>query len=338
MIKRLKFLLISAVLLIMGCKTDVVPIEKKIHGISLVASKDSLLLPEALKIKNIHANYVSLMPFAFLKNINHPEIVYNNDKQWFGETSAGIKQHKELLDSLHIKVLLKPQLWVWKGQFTGHIKMDGEAQWIALEEQYRNYILHFAKLAELLHIDVFCIGTELHEFVINRPEFFKKLIQQIRNLYHGKLTYAENWDVYQEVPFWGELDYIGIDAYFPVSNEKTPSLKTLKEGWKPYKQAMEEFAADIQKPIIFTEYGYRSIDFAGKEPWNHEPSNLPANYQAQNNCLMALYQTIWNEPWFAGGFLWKWFPKGAAHVSNQNRFTIQNKPAQELVKNSMVPK
>ncbi|EIJ37659.1 hypothetical protein JoomaDRAFT_0620 [Galbibacter orientalis DSM 19592] len=328
---RLLLLITGITLFFLGCKSDDVSHEKKIHGVSLVASKDSLAITEVKEIIKVHANYVSLMPFAFMKDINHPKIIYNQEKQWFGETSVGISQHKELLDSLHIQVMLKPQLWVWNGLFTGDIVMTNEADWIALEQQYENYILDFASLASQLNIAIFCIGTELHQFVVNRPDFFKRLIKKIRTIYHGKLTYAENWDVYQEVPFWNELDYIGIDAYFPLSENKTPSLTDLKSGWEVHKEAMKNFAAKKRKQVVFTEYGYRSIDFSGKEPWKHDRSKLLANYEAQTNCLLSLYQNIWDEPWFAGGFLWKWFPQGGNHISEQNRFTIQEKPSQTVL-------
>jgi hypothetical protein len=32
------------------------------------------------------------------------------------------------------------------------------------------------------------------------------------------------------VPFWNELDYIGIDAYFPLSDAVTPTVAEPKLG------------------------------------------------------------------------------------------------------------
>ena len=44
-------------------------------------------------------------------------------------------------------------------------------------------------------------------------------------------------------------------------------------------------------------------------------------------------EVAWQEPWFAGGFLWKWFinhPVSGGPLDN--RFTPQNKPAQQVIR------
>ena len=105
--------------------------------------------------------------------------------------------------------MLKPQIWVSHGEFTGYIEMNNETDWSALEKSYSNFILDFAKHAETLKIEIFCIGTELEKFIENRPEYWKNLIKKIKNVYKGKLTYAANWDEFKRTPFWNEIDYKG---------------------------------------------------------------------------------------------------------------------------------
>ena len=307
--------------------------EIKMNGVSFVASRDSLQQNQIRPIKDVYANYAAIMPFGFIRTLDHPEIIFDTDRQWFGETSAGASQYIELLHSDGIEVMMKPQIWIWRGEFTGNLKMNSEEDWIQLENEYSNFILTYAKLAETTQVKVFCIGTELEQFVMQRPTYWKHLIAEIKKVYSGKLTYAANWDEYKRVPFWDQLDYIGVDAYFPISDTKTPSLEESKAGWKPWKEELKTVSEKIDKPILFTEYGYRSVDFAGKEPWdsNHELPSI--NFEAQTNLLEGLYQEIWNEPWFAGGFIWKWF---IAHErvggEKDNQFTPQNKPAQQSVK------
>jgi len=85
--------------------------------------------------------------------------------------------------------------------------------------------------------------------------------------------------------------------------------------------------------FLFTEFGYRSVDFAGKEPWVSERSKGEVNLEAQNNLTTALFEEFWKEDWFAGGFLWKWFVNynEVGGVEN-NMFTPQNKPVEDIIR------
>nr|MDS1298427.1 glycoside hydrolase TIM-barrel-like domain-containing protein [Aequorivita sp. S2608] len=306
--------------------------DSKINGISFVASRDSLQQEAITHIHTINASYAAIMPFGFIQGLDHPKLVYNQDRQWFGETKIGVKQYTNLLHKKGFKVMMKPQIWVWRGEFTGLLKMASEADWLQLENSYRNFILDYAKLAENEGVELFCIGTELEKFIEHRPEYWFQLISEIRAVYSGKLTYAANWDEYKRVPFWGLLDYIGVDAYFPISENKTPSLQEIEEAWLPLKSELKTFSKKENKKILFTEYGYRSLDFSGKEPWRSHRKADSINLEAQANLLKGLYESIWNEDWFAGGFLWKWFiAHNQVGGSQNNQFTPQNKPAEQVI-------
>ncbi len=168
--------------------------------------------------------------------------------------------------------------------------------------------------------------------VANRPAYWKTLIKKIREIYKGKLTYAANWDEFKRVSFWNELDYIGVDAYFPLSDKKTPTVADFENGWKTHKEEIKKIQKQFLKPILFTEFGYRSVDYAGKEPWDSKRKET-INLEAQTNGLQAIHNQFWNEEWFVGGFLWKWFHRhDSVGGENNNRFTPQNKPAEDLVK------
>ncbi len=45
------------------------------------------------------------MPFGFIKNLNHPQIIYNTKNQWFGESLEGAKQYIEALHLNNIQVI-----------------------------------------------------------------------------------------------------------------------------------------------------------------------------------------------------------------------------------------
>lgn len=305
----------------------------KINGVSFVASKDSIHQNQIEPLLNLHANYAAIMPFGFIKNLNHPQIIYNSEKQWFGETFEGVKHDIKTLKKNNIKIMLKPQIWVWNGEFTGYIKMQNETDWKLLETSYANFILDYAVLAAETQTEILCIGTELEQFVKHRPKFWKGLIVKVKKVYQGKLTYAANWDEYKRTPFWNDLDYLGIDAYFPISAEKTPTVEACMLGWEPHKATIKTFYETTKKPILFTEFGYRSVDYSGKEPWKSDRNMTSINLQAQTNTTQALMETFWKEDWFAGGFVWKWFHEHEKVGGRENnQFTPQNKPAEQVIK------
>ncbi|MGB5370818.1 MAG: glycoside hydrolase TIM-barrel-like domain-containing protein, partial [Flavobacteriaceae bacterium] len=197
---------------------------EKINGVSFVASREAALQEHVDEVANVNANHAAIMPFGFIREVDSPEIIFDTERQWYGETKKGAKQYIELLHGNGVKVMLKPQIWIWRGSFTGHLSMKSEEEWKALEASYNQFILNYAKLAQETNTDIFCIGTELEQFVKNRPDYWKALIKKVRKVYKGKLTYAANWDEFQRTSFWDDLDYIGIDAYFPLSDEKLPSV------------------------------------------------------------------------------------------------------------------
>ena len=307
-------------------------ITKKINGVSFVASREKVAQKHVEQLLQVHANHAAVMPFGFIRDINSPDIVHNTDRQWFGETKSGAKQYVELLQKNGIEIMLKPQIWIWKGAFTGTLKMNSEAHWKQLESSYDDFILTYARLAEESKVPILCIGTELEQFVTNRPDYWKGLIKRIRGVYNGKLTYAANWDEYTRTTFWEDLDFIGIDAYFPLSDEKTPSVEQLKEGWQPWKEKIATLSKSKEKPVLFTEFGYRSMDFTAKKPWLVDRNDESVNLEAQVNAKKAIFSEFWTEDWFAGGYVWKWFINHEKSGGDKdNRFTPQNKPAQQVI-------
>lgn len=155
----------------------------------------------------------------------------------------------------------------------------------------------------------------------------------IRKIYKGKLTYAANWNEYNRTPFWDTLDFIGIDAYFPVDDKASPTMEAIKKGWQKHKSEMRNASIRYKKPILFTEFGYRSIDFAGRAPWTVDRVDKQVNLEAQAILTQALFEEFWDEDWFAGGFVWKWFHKHeTVGGKDDNRFTPQNKPAEAIIR------
>ena len=328
MIETRKILFIGLLFVQLCCKGQT----QKFNGVSFVASGIKIDETHTKPVVKVQSNSVALMPFGFIKKLESPEIIHNTKRQWFGETKAGLIQYAEEFRKYDIKIMVKPQIWVWNGQFTGLIEMKSEQDWEKLEDSYTSFILIYAEVAQEIKAEVFCIGTELEKFVKFRPDYWQKIIKEIRKVYKGKLTYAANWDEFKRVSFWNELDFIGIDAYFPLTEKESPTVADFEFGWKLHKSEIMRIQSKYKKPIIFTEFGYRSVNYTGKEPWQSNRIQGNVNLQAQSNGLQAIYNQFWKEDWFAGGFIWKWFHShNEVGGKNNNRFTPQNKPAEKLL-------
>ena len=304
---------------------------QKINGIALEAPSERFEKDFFDELLDVNASWVCLIPYADSK-AGVPVLNYNNRSwKWWGETEAGIRESVAMAKSKGVQTMIKPHLWIHNGLYTGDFDLKNKEEWEQWENGYRDYILTFARLAEFSQTPIFCIGTELKTSVSKRPTFWKNLIVDVRKVYHGKLTYAGNWDNYKNFPYWNLLDYIGVDAYFPLSEAQVPTVAELNEGWKPWKNELKNISIQYNKPILFTEYGYCSVEYCAKAPWGQN-RDLKISNLAQKNAYTALFEAFWGEDWFAGGFLWKW------HVGNhfdeerlKHRFTPQGKEALEVL-------
>ena len=62
-------------------------------------------------------------------------------------------------------------------------------------------------------------------------EEWRALIAEVRQHTDAPLTYAANWTDYRQVPFWDALDIIGIQAYFPLTDDPDYDEEDIRAGW-----------------------------------------------------------------------------------------------------------
>jgi hypothetical protein len=104
---------------------------------------------------------------------------------------------------------------------------------------------------------------------------WRAIIDEVRNIYGGDVTYAANFDQYQDVTFWDALDFIGVNAYFPLrepvrSTEPTGLNEELATGWKRVLGELRSFRVTHQlqdRPFLFTEIGYTYRKNTTLAPW-----------------------------------------------------------------------
>ena len=308
-------------------------IELPMRGITLVAPPSPIGQPEMEALKAVNTEWIALVPYGFSR-IGQPSIRYNLERQWWGEKEEGIETCIQLAHENDIKVMLKPQVYI-HNSWVGDVDFDTEEEWLEWEKGYRAYTHFYGKIAAKNDVELFCIGTEYKIAVKKRTAFWRQIIKEVRGYYSGELIYSSNWDGYSKIPIWDDLDYIGISAYFPLTDQKTPTINSLNVKWRPIKAKLEKFAKKHKKPIVFTEYGYLSIDRCAWRAWELEKGvrEKPINEKAQANAYNSLLKSFWSEDWWGGGFLWKWFPDGMGHEGYPERdYTPQGKISEEVIK------
>ena len=308
----------------------VIPLAEKHRGVCWVGSPRPLEGWELDSLTSVGVTHISQTPFGWQENPNSPEIRWekHSDRMWWGESRLGVKETTISGREKGVESLLKPHLWV-KGAWPGVIEMQSEEDWKTWFTAYREFIFYYATMAQEQNIPILCIGTEL-ELTTHREDDWRELIQDIRQIYSGQLTYAANFTEYEKVAFWDELDYIGIQAYFPLATKINPEVKTLVQGWNKQLKGIEKIQKQFNRPVIFTEIGYCNTVDAAIEPWvwPNERKEVALSEEAQAKCYEAFFEAVWKKEWLAGVYFWKWYPNPR---DRQPDFTPQGKAAQQIM-------
>ncbi len=247
-------------------------------------------------------------------------------------TPESLKHAITTAHDLGLKVMLKPMVEakereetllypVWRGE------IQPSDRWF---ESYSAFINYFAEFAELNEVELFSVGCEYKATTREKAQW-EKVIKGVRERYSGPIVYAADWTNYQNIEWWDSVDYVGIDAYFPLSVlNYDPTFDELKNAWISYVDEVEKWLSTVNKPIIFTEIGYRSGDGTNMCPSNYW-SDMPVDLQEQRDCYEAAFQTLWNRSWFYGFYWWTWIHDPEQGGPNDSHHTPQNKPAQEVI-------
>ncbi len=297
-----------------------------------------------------HVNWISQTPFGWQRGHDNPKIGTNigNAHVWWGESDEGLSVTTRLAKAQGINTILKPHLWLSskEGKWRGDISMSTEDDWQKWFSDYTEFILHYARLAEKEKMEMLCIGTELHKTCVEREQDWRALIKKIRKVYSGELTYAANFsNEFEDITFWDDLDYIGVQAYFPLTDKENPSLEEVRKGWQPHLKKLEAFSKEYNKPILFTEAGYKSTKDSGIEPWawpqrlSKEERQKLFSEKAQSTLYEAMFREVFDQPFIAGIHIWKWFPSHQSSSQSTSSksmnyhigFTPQGKAAEKVM-------
>ena len=258
-----------------------------------------------------------------------------------------------------LDVLLKPHLDVDDKTFRGRIDPQDEATFFGRQpdgtyaaDSYGEMIMRYAAIAEAEGVDVFLIGTELVDLAKNRSNlpFWTDLINDVRSVYSGDLSYASIVGEELFVRFWDQLDLISLDIYPPLTDNPNPSVGELIDGWtetptnersleayfnQPILDLLAGMSEQYGKKILITETGFRSVDGIATRPFDF---NLLGNVdlQEQADAYEALFTSLQQGAgeYLDGIFLWEWGNTASATdgtVERPSSYEVANKPAVDIV-------
>ncbi len=294
--------------------------------------------PESMQqlynLKDLGVNWVSIVTTVYQEKVDSTLIYFDPDKTM---SDADIRQVANRLHCLGIAVIIKPHLDLanapnyWRGQIT----FEDEEDWQTWFSSYCQMIFHYAELAEELKAEMFIIGTELAGTSFRTADW-QLIITGIRSRFSGIITYAANWDgEIEHIDWWADLDLLGIDSYYELTNSFDPTVEELISAWQPIVAELESLSSTFNRLVMFTEIGYPSQNGAARRPWSNSGTTL--DLQEQADCYQAALEVFWNQPWFKGFLWWYWQPFANQGGPEDLDYTPRGKPAEYIIADFYLP-
>jgi len=295
------------------------------NGYGSARARQSLIL---MKQTGIEA--VAIVPYSFMADAHRPDPIPVSQNAG-GENDEAVLFAHLSAQSLGQFTLLKPQVWLGGGSWPGDVSFEREEDWQTFFTHYGRWALHYALLAEMYGFDAYCIGTELRYTTLKKPAEWKKLTQAIRKIYNGSLTYAANWgEECEELTFWEDFDFIGINCYYPLDKSDTATDADLAKGAERVVEKMEAIAKRSGRPVWLTEIGYRSATAPWVQP-HAEAGDRAIDDQAQARSYAAMLAACEGKDWLRGFFWWKWSSDLDHDESRGRGYTPFGKPAEDVL-------
>jgi len=301
--------------------------EPRLIGFNVIAAPDHPFGSASAKLalasaKRVGANAIAVVPFLWQASPASPDLVRGKD-MGDDELRAAIRD----VHALGLAVLVKPQVWVPRS-WAGAIAMKSDAHWQQWFANYRSKLNRIAHIAEDEKADALAIGTELAG-TSQRPEW-NELIGDVRNLYSGRLLYvAHNIGEAEKVSFWSRLDAIGVTLYPPLGADNDRAGRRAR--MRAMADRLDALSARTGKSIIVGEIGLRSAKGAAAKPWEGVEERASAPDPKLQADVLADWLDALDRPSIRGILIWRWFTDPDAGGLNDTDFTVQGKPAEDVL-------
>ncbi len=252
------------------------------------------------------------------------------------QTDEDIEFAVKKAKSLGLKVCLKPMVDCLDRSWRARINFPTETPyyWDRWFDSYTRFMLYYAKMAERLGCEMLCTGCEMAGMDM-QTERCLKLIEQVREVYHGIVMHNVNHGDENRFGWLGAVDVIGISAYYPCSTPEDRSLEHMKRVFSGVADMLERVHERFGRPVMFAEIGVRNERGCTSYPWDfkYRPEQ-PLDEQEQSDFYEAAMWCSFDKPWFAGYFWWDWkaiLPPEEKARENRD-FTVYGKLAEKTLK------
>lgn len=299
--------------------------------LQLIDQSDSQISKSLEDLAAVGANYVTISPGWVTDN------KYSSNVERKSRTPSDYKVRYAIRKAklLGMDVMIKPHLDRKDGGWRAFIDPSNKDKFF---QNYSAMMLNYADIAQQEGADQLCVGAELFKLSTksSNEHYWRDMISKIRQRFDGSLTYSANSDseYFDEggLPFWDALDYWGSSMYISVSKTTNPTSSIIQQEWKwAEDRYYKPMSQKIGLPLLATEIGYRSVDGAGISPEEFE--NNPKLDLAEQALLYQNFFDFWDDrSYFAGVQFWFWEAGDNVGGPTNKDYTVQGKPAQEVVK------
>lgn len=229
---------------------------------------------------------------------------------------------------LGLDIVLKPHVDVVGGHYRGLIEPEDPRRWF---ETYQAFLVRWATLGARLGCRSYWVGTEL-ETMTRHPDHWASMLEEVRQVFPGPLVYAANFvdlELEATVKVGSLADFVGVDAYFPLSEQPDPDFDVLLAGWKPWIEMIEAFSRATERPVLITEIGCPSRRNAALAPWDFESSE-PIDLDLQARYYEAALRALPTCAALRGMYFWSWgISEGGVEDGSM---TPRGKPAESVLR------
>lgn len=281
------------------------------------------------QVKRLGANAIAVVPYSWMRDPKKPSPFRFSNRPG-SENDEGVIHALYEAKKRGMFTVLKPHVWLGDS-WPGEVEMTSESDWELFFEYYYQWISHYALMAQMHQVDALCIGVEFSKATLGQEHRWRELIKKLRKIYRGNLTYAANWgEEFENITFWDQLDFIGLNCYYPLSENQDASVDELKQGFQQVLTKIEQVKTKYQLPVVLTEIGFRSVD----APWiypHQEAGERQFNEEDQVKAYDAVLRATSENPVVDGMLWWKWPTNPVQQIEGDRRFIPVSKKAEKTL-------